>query len=81
MVALLEEASANGELRCGVPAEPAAIVVIACKAFLFQSRNFLRHLPGVDFVDDIDRYSRMLSDMLLKGLRHRPEFACKGNSI
>ncbi|HSH42798.1 MAG TPA: TetR/AcrR family transcriptional regulator [Arenicellales bacterium] len=79
LVALFEEAQANGGIRREVPAELAAIVLIACKVFLFQSQNVLRHLPGVDFVDDVDRYSQMVSDVLLEGLRHRPESASKGN--
>lgn len=79
-VALFEEGQANSTVRRDVPAELAAIMLIACKVFLFQSQNVLRHLPGVDFVDDTDRYAELVSDVLLEGLRNRPEPASKGNS-
>lgn len=79
LVALFEEGRAAGAFRDDVPAELAATVMIACNVFLFQSRNVLRHLPGVDFVDDPDHYATLVSRVLLEGLHPRPGPASKGN--
>lgn len=79
LVALFEEGHAAGAFRRDVPAPLAATVLIACNVFLFQSRNVLRHLPGIDFVDDPDRYATLVSRVLLEGLHHRPEQIRKGN--
>lgn len=79
LVTLFEEGRATGEFRSDVPAPLAATMMIACNVFLFQSRNVLRHLPGVDFVDDPDRYAALVSRVLREGLQHRPEPARQGN--
>lgn len=79
LVALFEEGHAAGSFRSDVPAGLAATVMIACNVFLFQSQNVLRHLPGVDFVDDPDRYAALVSDLMLNGLRRRSESVKKGN--
>lgn len=79
LVTLFEEGRAAGEFRSDVPAPLAATMMIACNVFLFQSRNVLRHLPGVDFVDDPDRYATLVSRVLREGLQQRPEPARPGN--
>lgn len=79
LVALFEEGCAAGSFRSDVPAGLAATVMVACNVFLFQSQNVLRHLPGVDFVDDPDRYAALVSDLMLDGLRRRSESVKKGN--
>lgn len=79
---LFEEGQAAGEFRRDVPAELAATMMVAGNVFLFQSQNVLRHLPGVDFVDEPDRYATLASRILLDGLRHRPsETASQGKSV
>lgn len=78
VVALFEQARDAGAFRDDVPAPLAAVMMIACNVFLFQSRNVLRHLPGVDFVDDPERYAALASRVLLEGLHHRPEPAREG---
>lgn len=79
LVALFEEGCSAGAFRSDVPAGLAATVMIACNVFLFQSQNVLRHLPGVDFVDDPDHYATLVSRVMLDGLRRRPEPATKGS--
>lgn len=79
LVSMFEQGRAAGAFRDDVPAPLAATMMIACNVFLFQSRNVLRHLPGIDFVDDPDRYATLVSRVLLEGLHCRPEPAGKGN--
>jgi TetR/AcrR family transcriptional regulator len=69
LVDVFEEGHAAGEVRSDVPAEFAATMMIACNVFLFQSRNVLRHLPGVDFIDDPQRCATLISRVLFDGLR------------
>lgn len=69
LVALFREAQEAGAFAEDLPPEAAAVVVAACNTFLFQSRDVLRHLPGVDFADDPERYVRLVSRILLDGLR------------
>lgn len=69
LVALFEEGQSAGAFRSDVPAALAATLVVAGNVFLFQSKNVLRHLPGIDFVDDPDRYAALASHVLLEGLR------------
>lgn len=69
IVALFREGRAAGSFSAEVPAELAAVMTIACNVFLFQSQHVLRHLPGVDFVDDPDRYAALVTRVLLNGLQ------------
>ncbi len=71
IVALFREGRDAGELAGDVPPALAASILIACNVFLFQSQHVLRHLPGVDFVDDPDRYAALVSRVLIDGLRGR----------
>lgn len=73
IVQLFRDGQANGEVSADVPAALAASMLIACNVFLFQSQHVLRHLPGVDFVDDPDRYAALVSRVLIDGLRVREE--------
>jgi len=72
LVALFEQGQAAGVLVDDLPPALAATMTIACNVFLFQSKDVLRHLPGIDFVDDPSRYSEMVSRVLLDGLSARP---------
>ena len=71
IVALFREGQAGGEVTGDVPPALAASMLIACNVFLFQSQHVLRHLPGVDFVDDPERYAALVSRVLIDGLRAR----------
>jgi len=78
-VAEFERARRDGNCRDDVPAELAATMMIACKVFLFQSGNVLRHLPGVDFVDDPERYAGFVGRVLFEGLRPPRGAVSRGN--
>lgn len=71
LVALFEQGQAAGVVADDLPPALAATMTVACNVFLFQSKEVLRHLPGVDFVDDPNRYGQMVSRVLLDGLRPR----------
>lgn len=73
LVALFRDGQARGAFSADVPPALAASMMVACNVFLFQSQHVLRHLPGVDFVDDSERYAKLVSDVLLDGLRPRGE--------
>lgn len=75
MVALFRDGQEAGAFADDVPPELAATMMIACNVFLFQSQHVLRNLPGVDFVDEPARYARMVSRVLLDGLRNQA--ACR----
>ena len=80
LVALFREGMASGEFVDDVPPALAASMLIACNVFLFQSQHVLRHLPGVDFVDDPERYADLVSRVLLDGLRRREPRAGGGSA-
>jgi len=80
LLGLFEEGRDRGAIRGDIAAGLAATMMIACNVFLFQSRNVLRHLPGIDFVDDPERYAAMVSRVLIDGLRRRPPTDSKGNN-
>lgn len=71
IVKVLEEAQDRGEVASDVPAALAASMLIACNVFMFQSQHVLKHLPGVDFVDDPERYATLVGRVLFDGLRPR----------
>lgn len=69
LVGLVREGQAEGAFSADVPPALAASMMVACNVFLFQSQHVLRHLPGVDFVDEPERYAELVSGVLLDGLR------------
>jgi TetR/AcrR family transcriptional regulator len=73
IVELFRDGQAAGEVAVDVPPALVASMLIACNVFLFQSQHVLRHLPGVDFVDDPDRYAALVSRVLFDGLRVRED--------
>lgn len=73
LVELIEDGQRAGAVDDDVPPALAATMMIACNVFLFQSQHVLRHLPGVDFVDDPARYAALVSRVLLDGLGPRGE--------
>lgn len=81
IVELFQAGREAGAFRDDVPSELAATMMIACNVFLFQSQNVLRHLRGIDFVDDPERYAALVSRVLLKGLERpgRAETVTKEN--
>lgn len=77
IVTVLEEGQSRGEVTTDVPPALAASMLIACNVFMFQSQHVLKHLPGVDFVDDPERYAELVGRVLFDGLRPR-ESGCDG---
>lgn len=69
VVDLFRSGQQGGVFRQDVPPALAASMAIACNVFLFQSQHVLRHLSGVDFVDDPERYSALVGRIMLDGLR------------
>lgn len=68
LVEMFRDGQRAGVLTDEVPPALAASMAIACNVFLFQSQHVLRHLSGVDFVDDPERYAALVSRVLLEGL-------------
>ncbi len=71
IVTVLEQAQVRGDVTTDVPPALAASMLIACNVFMFQSQHVLKHLPGVDFVDDPERYAALVGRVLFDGLRAR----------
>lgn len=68
LVKILRAAQDDGELRRDVDPAMAAVLLIGADVFFFEARDVLRHYPDVTFSDDPSRYSRMLVDILLRGM-------------
>lgn len=68
LVKILRVAQDDGELRRDVDPAMAAVLLIGADVFFFEARDVLRHYPDVTFSDDPSRYSRMLVDILLRGM-------------
>ena len=45
-----------------------AYLLLSANVMLLHCRQVIRHLPGVDFVDERERYVTMLRDLLLRGV-------------
>ena len=73
LVNILRMAQAGGELRQNLDPAMAAVLLIGADVFFFQAREVLRHYPDVTFSDDPSRYSRMLVDILLRGIVQVPD--------
>lgn len=70
IVRLFRNGQGAGVFAADIRPEVAAVVMIATTVFMFQSRHVLRHFAGVDFVDDVDEYTRLTSRILLDGMRN-----------
>jgi len=71
IVALFAEGQRAGVVADDVPPAVAAVMTLACNVFLFQSKEVLHHMPGVDFAADPERYAALASRVLLDGVRRR----------
>ena len=67
-VEILRQRQALGELRDDVDPAMVAVLLIAADVFFFQAQPVLRHFPDVTFADEPSRYSRMLVDIVLRGI-------------
>ncbi len=70
VVRLFEQAQEKGVFARDIPPSLAATLAISANTLAFQGQHVLRHLEGVDFVDDATRYATLVSRVLLDGLRH-----------
>jgi len=69
IVALVREGQKAGALEPAVDPALVAVVLVACKVFLFQTQGILRPLPEIDFADDPEGYIDSVMDLLMKGAR------------
>lgn len=68
LVDVIRAQQAEGKFRDDVDPALAAAVLRSATAFFILSRDLLRHLPGVGFADDPERYAREATALILRGL-------------
>jgi TetR/AcrR family transcriptional regulator len=68
LVTILRAGQTRGELRADIDPAMVATLLIGANVFFFESHQVLRHFRDVDFAGDPARYSRMLTDILLRGI-------------
>jgi TetR/AcrR family transcriptional regulator len=69
LVEIVRIGQRRGELRADFDPAMLATLLIGADVFFFESQEVLRHFKDVDFAHDPERYSRMLMDLLLRGIR------------
>ncbi len=69
LVEIVRTGQHRGELRADLDPAMVATLLIGANVFFFESQEVLRHFKDVDFTRDPERYSRMLMDILLAGIR------------
>lgn len=72
LVETLRHGQARGELRRDADPAMVAALLIGANVFFFEARAVLRHFPDVAFARDPALYSRMLADILLRGILEKP---------
>lgn len=73
LVAVLKEGQKQGVLRRDLDPAMVASLLIGANVFFFEARDVLRHFRDVSFADQPESYSRMLADILLKGILAAPD--------
>jgi TetR/AcrR family transcriptional regulator len=73
LVEILRTAQQRGELRAALDPAMVATLLIGANVFFFQSQDVLKHFRDVGFARDPQRYSRMLTDILLHGIQAPPK--------
>ena len=68
LVDILRRGQKRNEFRADVDPALAATLLVGANVFFFQARNVFRHFPEVNFADEPSRYSRMVVDILLRGM-------------
>ncbi len=69
LVEIVRTGQRRGELRADLDPAMVATLLIGANVFFFESQEVLRHFKDVDFAREPERYSRMLMDILLAGIR------------
>ena len=67
-VAILRAGQAAGALRKDIDPAAVATVLLGANLFFFQARAVLQHFPDVNFTQQPERYSHLLTDILLHGI-------------
>lgn len=73
LVAVLKEGQKQDVLRRDLDPAMVATLLIGANVFFFEARDVLRHFRDVSFADKPESYSRMLADILLKGILAGPD--------
>ncbi|NIR58393.1 MAG: TetR/AcrR family transcriptional regulator [Gammaproteobacteria bacterium] len=68
LVALLRDGQAQGALREDIDPAMLALLMVGANVFFFQVDALIRHFPDIRFADDRGAYSRMLADILWRGI-------------
>ncbi len=68
LLALLQEGQQAGEIRTGIDAAALVVMMIGAVVFPFQVRSLLQHQPEASFVNDPEKYSRLLAEILMHGI-------------
>lgn len=67
-VAILRAGQAAGALRKDIDPAVVATALLGANLFFFQARAVLRHFPDVNFTQQPELYSHLLTDILLHGI-------------
>lgn len=76
-VAILRAGQAAGVLRQDIDPAVVATMLLGANLFFFQARAVLRHFPDVNFTQQPERYSQLLTDILLHGILPAPSVSKK----
>ncbi len=69
LVEIVRTGQRRGELRADFDPAMVATLLIGANVFFFESQEVLRHFKDVDFAHEPGRYSDMLMNILLAGIR------------
>jgi TetR/AcrR family transcriptional regulator len=72
-VDILRNGQARGELRRDIDPALAALMLVGINVFFFDSREVLRHFRDITFSDNPAQFSRMMMDVILRGLTTPPQ--------
>jgi len=68
LVEILRRGQEHNELRADLDPALVATLLVGANVFFFQARNVFRHFPEVNFADEPAHYTRMMVDILLRGI-------------
>jgi TetR/AcrR family transcriptional regulator len=68
LVKIIHHGQEQCELRADLDPAVVATLLVGANVFFFQARNVFRHFPEVNFADDPAQYTRMMVDILLRGI-------------
>jgi TetR/AcrR family transcriptional regulator len=68
LVTIIRRGQDRRELRADLDPALVATLLVGANVFFFQARNVFRHFPEVNFADDPAHYTRMMVDILLRGI-------------